>query len=149
MANLLADEQLADYARNALELIPDPAAGKALLDAAGELEGDLLTGVVITLGDRGDEAAVPVLQKLATDSKCCAADAALSSLALIANDKATETIIGVLEGGSGDLKIAAAHAALRAAEQRKAAGKDSAALLAAVLAADVPAHIKAAAKGGK
>jgi HEAT repeat protein len=146
LAKLLSDKQLTDYVRNALELIPDAAAGEALLAAASELKGDLLIGVVITLGDRGDEAAVPVLQKLATDSECCAADAALSSLALIANDQAAETIIAVLKEGKGDLKVAAAHAALRAAERRKAAGKDSSALLAAVKAADVPAQIKAAAK---
>lgn len=148
LAKFLADEQLADYARNALEVIPDPSAGKALLDAASQLEGKLLTGVVITLGDRGEVAAVPVLQKMAADCKCGASDAALSSLGLIANDQAVETILALLKDGSGDTKIAAAHAALMASKRMKAAGKDPAALLAAVGAADVPGHIKEAAKGG-
>lgn len=147
LAKLLGDEKLNDYARNALELIPDAAAGEALLAALKELKGNLLIGVVITLGDRGEKAAVPALQKMATGPDNVLADAALSSLALIATDEASETIVAVLnETGDNELKIAAAHAALLAAERMSKDGRSGGALLAAVRAADVPAHVKNAAK---
>ena len=49
LAKLLADVQLHDYARDALERIPDAGAGKALVDALGSLKGDLQIGVIMVL----------------------------------------------------------------------------------------------------
>src|SRR5436309_1594427 len=42
LAALLADDKLGNYARDALEVMPDPAAGAALRAALGTLQGDLL-----------------------------------------------------------------------------------------------------------
>lgn len=146
LANLLADKELHDYARNALELIPDPSAGAALLASVDKLEGSLRTGVAITLGDRREKAAVPALQKMAGDAKCPAGEAALTSLALIATDEAAGALVTVLKNGPAERKLAAAHAALRAAERIKKEGRSCAALLDAVNAAEVPPCLKKAAE---
>lgn len=146
LAKLLGDRELSDYARNALELIKDPAAGQALVAALGsKLEGRFLTGVVITLGDRKEKAAVPAMKKLAADAKSPAADAALSSLALIATDEAADGILAVLKTGPAELKLPAAHAALRAAGRMAKENPRRATLIEAVNAADVPANLKKAA----
>ena len=47
LAPLLADEQLASWARIALQTIPDPAAEDALRQALGKLQGRLLIGVIM------------------------------------------------------------------------------------------------------
>jgi HEAT repeat protein len=87
LAKLLADAKLHDYARDGLERIPDPAAGAALLEALKTLKADLRIGVIISLGDRREKAAVPALTAIAkgtgTDAK-----AARSALAQIASAEA-------------------------------------------------------------
>ena len=50
LAPLLADEQLASWARIALEVIPGPAADEALRQAMGKLKGRPLVGVAVSLG---------------------------------------------------------------------------------------------------
>lgn len=145
LAGLLPDKELHDYARNALEIIPDPSAGQALVAALDKLQGDLLTGVVISLGDRQEKAAVPALKKLASNPKSPAADAAISSLALIATDEAAGCITALLKSGSAETKLAAAHAALRAASRMPQTSPARQALLNAAHSAKVPAHLKAAA----
>ena len=149
LAKLLADEQLNDYARTSLEVIKDPSAGQALLAALPNLKGRLLAGAVTSLGYCGDPAAVPALQKLAADPAGEAAEQALTSLAMIGGDEAVKTIIAVLKDGPAKCKVCAAHAALLGAERMKKAGKSPAALLDAIAAAEVPAHIKEAAAAMK
>ena len=147
LAKLLADEQLHDYARDALERIPDPAAGKALVDGLGSLKGDLRIGVIVSLGDRGETSAVSALAKIA-NKPGVAGDSALSSLAKIASDDASDAILNALAKGDDAVKLSAAHAALSAAQRLDKAGNGKSAkkLRAAVAKADVPAHLKAAAK---
>lgn len=143
LAKLLADEKLHDYARDALERIADPAAGKALLAALGTLKGNLRIGAIITLGDRGESSAVPALGKIAQGKDMDSAAAALSSLAQIATDEAGQVILTALAGGGEKLKLAAAHAALLAAERMEKDGRKAAAakLRKAVTEAGLPAHI--------
>jgi len=65
IAPLLADKELASWARIALEAIPGPAAEAALRDALGKLEGRLLIGVINSVSVRRDVRAVNTLvQKL-------------------------------------------------------------------------------------
>ncbi len=144
LAGLLADEKLNDYARSALEVMKDPAATKALLDALPKLKDDRLAGAITSLGYRGDASAVPALQKLAApESGVC--EQALSALAMIGSDDAVKTILSVLKDGQAKCKVCAADAALLAADRMKKAGKSPAAIKAAIKAAEVPANIKAAA----
>ena len=67
LAALLASPKLSAYARSGLEGIPDPSAAAALRDAAAQLKGPLLIGVVNSLGMLRDERAVHLLGKLAAD----------------------------------------------------------------------------------
>ncbi len=147
LAELLGDNQLASYARTALEVIEDPSAGESLRAALPKLEGRLLAGVVTSIGVRGDEAALPALQALATDSKSGVAESALTALARIGSEDALATVVQTLQGGSEALRVAAAHATLAAAERMANEGKDQAAqkLLKSVRTADLPEHIRQAA----
>ena len=58
VAPLLKNPRLASWARIALEAIPGDEAAAALREATGTLDGRLLTGVITSLGVRGDAAAV-------------------------------------------------------------------------------------------
>lgn len=146
LIGLLSDIELHDYARNALELIPDPTAGEALVAALkSKLPAEQLAGVVITLGDRRVAAAVPALVKLASDPKNPVGDAAMSSLALIANDEAGVALANLVKSGAAEIKLAAAHAALRAGDRLAKGSATRTALADAVQGADVPDHLKTAA----
>ena len=62
LAPLLHDEQLASWARIALEAIPGSEADAALRNACGTLEGRLLMGAIHSLGVRRDPMAVELLR---------------------------------------------------------------------------------------
>ena len=147
LAELLGDNQLASYARTALEVIEDPSAGEALRAALTQLEGRLLAGVVTSIGVREDEAALPALQALATDTDREVAASALAALAQIGSENALATVVQTLQGESEELRITAAHATLAAAERKAKDGKTEAArdLLESVQKADLPEHIRKAA----
>src|SRR6266851_8814148 len=67
LAALLSDERLASWARIPLEVIPGSAPDQTLRDAMGKLQGNLLVGVINSLGVRRDQKAVPLLIKKLTD----------------------------------------------------------------------------------
>ena len=79
LAALLTNEQLASWARIALEAIPDPAADEALRQAMAKLQGRLLVGVINSIGTRRDAKAVDGLVK-----PLKAADAEVASAAAVA-----------------------------------------------------------------
>src|SRR5205807_3185965 len=54
LAALLSNSDLASWARIALEAIPDPAVDDALRTAMGKLQGNLLVGVINSIGYRHD-----------------------------------------------------------------------------------------------
>ena len=64
---LVADKDLATVARWALQSIPSLKVDEALRDAVCQVQGDLLVGVVCTIGARRDSRAVPLLAPLASD----------------------------------------------------------------------------------
>ena len=71
LADLLGDEKLAAYARCGLESITDPTADDALRAALGRLHGNLLAGVVNSIGVRRDAKAVRALATIAADLPPC------------------------------------------------------------------------------
>ena len=152
LAKLLSDERLNDYARDGLERIPHASAGKALVEALKTSKGSLRVGVVTSLGDRRELAAVPALAKIAQEEgkDDAAVSAALTSLGQIANDEAGKAIMGVLERGSAAAKISAARAALIAAEQMEKGGRKEEAgkLRSAAAAEGVPVPKKFPGVGG-
>jgi hypothetical protein len=83
LAPLLTDAQLSLYARFALEPLPDPAADDALRAALGKVAGNLLVGVINSIGLRKDAKALVALEKLRHDHDTeviLAADAALARI---------------------------------------------------------------------
>lgn len=64
LAKLLGDPKLSHYARTGLEPNPSPAADAALREALGDLEGNLLIGVINSIGRRKDPKALDALAKL-------------------------------------------------------------------------------------
>jgi hypothetical protein len=147
LAALLAEEHLSDYARSALELIADPAAGLALLNALPQLSGQRLAGAVDSLGVRRELAAIPELQKLATDPVRGAVGESLAALGKIGTPEALATLLATLRATVPETRIAAGHAALAAADRLVKDGKraDATALLEAVIAAELPESLRAAA----
>ena len=67
LAALLSNPELASWARIALEAIPDPTVDYALRTAMGKLQGNLLVGVINSIGYRHDAKAVNGLVKKLKD----------------------------------------------------------------------------------
>lgn len=145
LAALLNDEQLAAWARIALEAIPDPAADEALRAAASQLQGRLLVGVVNSIGMRRDAQAVELLSKKLADTDAEVAAAAAVALGRIGDSAATGILEQSLKGSSlagapATVRSAAAEGCILCAEKLAQAGEAAAAirLFEAVRNADVP-----------
>ena len=63
LAKMVAAADTADMARRALAMIPGEASGKVLREAVGTLKGTALAGLVASLGERRDAAAVEAIGK--------------------------------------------------------------------------------------
>ena len=83
LAALLSDPKPAHYARLGLEPIPDPAVDAAFREALGKLEGDLLIGVINSIGRRKDLKALDALAKIIHGDNGKAAEAARAALGRI------------------------------------------------------------------
>ncbi len=149
LAAMLGQEKLAIYARFALEPIPDPSVDEALRAALGKLEGLRLVGVINSIGNRADEGAVDQLKKLLGDSDQQVAAAAAATLSKITTPECVAALKEAL-GGPASLRPAIGDACLTACDKLTAAGKADAAadLFDAMLAADLPKHIRIAAARG-
>ncbi len=145
LAALLTDEQLAAWARIALEAMPDPAADEALREAASQLDGMLLVGVVNSIGMRGDAKAVDLLAAKLAGADAEVAAAAAVALGRIGNDAAARTLAQFLAGPAmagapRKVRSAVAEGCILCAEKSDQSGDSAAAvrLFDAVRAADVP-----------
>lgn len=123
LAGLLGDEKLSHMGRYALERMPDPAAVKAMRDAAGKVSGKLKVGMINSLGVRRDTEAVGMLTGLLGDSDPQIAGAAAAALGVIGTSEAGKALQDFLKKAPEGLKLAAADANLAAAEQLLADGK--------------------------
>ncbi len=150
LAPLLADPELASWARIALEAIPGPAPDKALREAVSSLKGRLLVGVINSLAVRRDAKAVPILKSKLKDADAEAASAAAVALGRIDADQATKTLSPLLAEPRQDVRDAVAEGCILAAESKLAAGarNDAAAAYDTVRAADVSLQKKLEATRG-
>ena len=144
LAALLADDKLAHYAREVLEVMPDPAAAAALRGALARLEGPRLIGVINSVGARRDAGAVPALTNLARSGAPPVAHAALRALGRIATPDARQLLQGLLAHASEPTRTAAAEALLDAADR----SENAEALYEAVRRAELPVAVRAAATRG-
>jgi len=144
LAKLLTDEQLASWARIALEAIPGSAADEALRGAAGALKGKLLIGVINSIAVRRDAAAVEVLASRLQDQDVETASAAAAALGHIGNPAALkalqQTLAGAPTGANAGVKAAVAEGCVLCAERLLAAGSrdEAAAVYDQVRKAEVP-----------
>lgn len=140
LAPLLADEQLASWARIALEVIPGPAADEALRQTLGKVKGRLLIGVINSIGVRRDALAVEGLTQMLTDADADVASAAAVALGRIGNAAATEALKPALASAPAAVRSAVAEGGILCAERLLAAGQteEAAKLYDSVRQAEVP-----------
>ena len=117
LAALLPDEQLASWARTALEAIPDPAADAALREAMGKVEGRLLVGVINSIAVRRDAQAVDGLTKRLKDADAEVASAAAVALGRIGGDQAATVLKGALAQAPAAVRSAVAEGCILCAEK--------------------------------
>jgi HEAT repeat protein len=108
LAPLLEDNQLASWALIALEAIPGSAPDLALRQAAGKLQGELLVGVIDSIGVRRDAGAVKILADKLGESDTAVASAAAVSLGKIGNAKAAAAFKRALAKGGEPVRPAVA-----------------------------------------
>jgi HEAT repeat protein len=140
LAPLLADEQLASWARIALEVIPGPAADEALRQAMGKLKGRLLVGVINSIGVRRDAQAVDGLAQQLKDADADVASAAAVALGRIGDAAATQTLEQSLAAAPAAVRSAVAEGCILCAERLLAAGQpaEAAKLYDMIRNADLP-----------
>ncbi len=141
IAPLLADDQLASWARIPLEAIPGKEADEALRSAAGTLQGRLLVGVINSIGVRRDAEAVLLLTKHLDSDDVEVASAAAAALGRIGNEAAATPLHKALAAGKPiPIRSGVAYGCVLCAEQLNNTGKSERAieLYDAVRAADVP-----------
>lgn len=96
LARLLSDEKLAHYARYGLEPIPDPSVDDALREAMGKLQGNLLVGVIQSIGHRRDAKAIMALAKLLESTDTDVAVAAAGAIGEIGGLQAAKMLTQAL-----------------------------------------------------
>lgn len=140
LAPLLADKDLASWARIALEAIPGPEADAALRDAVPKLKGLLLIGTINSIGVRRDAKAVPVLTIKLNDGDVAVVAAAAAALGKISGKEAAKVLSQSLASAGKQTLPAIAEGSILCAERFLADGKyaDATRLYDAVRKADVP-----------
>ncbi len=137
---LLADKELASWARTALEVIPGPAADEALREAMGTLQGRLLVGAINSIGVRRDAMAVEALVQKLGDSDADVASAAAVALGHIGGDRAAQALVQALTKSPAAVRSAVAEGGILCAEWYLAKDQSAEAvkLYDAIRQADVP-----------
>ena len=121
LAALLTDPDLAHPARIGLERLPYPSARQALIDALPKVKGNLLIGVISSIGAKRVTGAVPELANLLKDGDAAVVAAALSALGQIGTESAGKALASakVSPALGRDLARARISAAARLAESGK------------------------------
>ncbi len=140
LAKLLSDPQLASWSRIALEAIPGTAPDEALRKASESLEGNLLVGVLNSIGVRRDAGSVEALTKRLSDKDEEVASAAAVALGKIGNAAAEKVLRPALTSGPAKVRSAVAEGCVLCAERLLADGKsaDAVALYDEVRKAELP-----------
>ncbi|HEY5914911.1 MAG TPA: HEAT repeat domain-containing protein [Verrucomicrobiae bacterium] len=125
LAALLADPQLSQSARYVLEPMELPEAGGALVDALGRTSGLTKAGIIDSLGNRREEAAVDALAKALGESDVVVVESAATALGKIGGATAVKALNGALPGGNESVHGAIVDGLLRAANQFLSAGDEA------------------------
>ncbi|MEI7954748.1 MAG: HEAT repeat domain-containing protein [Verrucomicrobiota bacterium] len=122
---LLGDEKLSHMARYALERIPGPEAAKALTDALSKGTPKVKSGVIGSLGARGEASSLVPLTGLLGDSDAGVAAAAATALGDLGSIEAAKAL--VMSKPVPATKAAVGAAALLCAQRLVKAGNKPAA----------------------
>ena len=125
LAPLLADENLASWARIALEAIPGPAAEEALRGAMDRLQGNLLVGVINSIGVRADTKATAGLVEKLKASDVDVAAAAAVALGHLGGDQAAQALEKSLTDARSGFRSAVAEGCILCAEKFVTQGKSA------------------------
>lgn len=117
VAKLLSDKQLASWARITLEAIAGEESKTALREAASKLDGLLLVGVINSIGNLRDSAAVEVLTAKLKEGTPEVASAAAIALGRIGNEAALASLRGALNHPIPEVQNSVAEGSIYAAEQ--------------------------------
>lgn len=150
LSALLGNEHLSTYARYGLEPIADPSADDALRAALSKLKGNLLIGVINSIGKRRDDKASPALAAMVVGADADIARAAAAALGRIGGPSSTKQLQAALAKTNGLTRMAVADASLACAERLLAEGKrdQALALYGSLSAPDVPKPARLAAMSG-
>jgi len=146
IAALLADADLVDPARRALERIPGPEATAALVAAANGTTGTVLAGIANSLGERRDPGAVPVLVRLAGGSDPAVASCAAGALGRICDAASVQALETLRRKALPAVRTAATDACLECAGALR--GRDlgrAVEIYAALWSRTAPGRVRAAA----
>lgn len=127
LATLLADEQLSHSARYALESMPFPEAGAVLIGALNKTVGLARIGIINSLGNRLETAALPALAKLISDNDLLVASAAVLASGKIGGSQTAQALNAIRSTVPAEIQPLLTDALLRCAEQLSVAGDRAAA----------------------
>jgi HEAT repeat protein len=127
LANSLTNDTLAQWALDALETLPAPEAGEALLAVLPGVSGNTKAGVIHALGLRRVVRAVSELATLSTDSDELLAISAAQALGRIANRDALAALQNAHSAVSGRMRMYFTDALLACADRLRTEGNVEAA----------------------
>lgn len=128
ISKLLGDAELTSWARITLEAIPGDAPNQALREAASQLEGLPLVGVINSLGVRRDESAVELLSDRLKSGTQEVAQASSLALGKIGSSSALQILVDYLPVSPPSIRSAVAEAANLGADRLRQEGKSQEAL---------------------
>lgn len=116
LSRLLVDPEMSHMARYALEMIPGTAVDKALAEALGKTDGDLLAGIIGSIGVRKNTKAVSTLSGFLRYRNPTVVKAAARALGTIGGNGAVKALLAAMPAAAAEDKLAIAEGLLRAAE---------------------------------
>jgi len=120
LAALLGDDRVSDYARDALESIPDPSAAAALREALPKLKALVLIGVINSIRRRRDPMAIEPLGKLIYGEDAAVAEAAALAAGEISGPVAAKMLQRALNETKESVRAGVAGGALLCADRMMA-----------------------------
>jgi HEAT repeat protein len=123
LAALLPNPELTHMARFALERVPDPSANAALRQGLGQARGEILVGIINSLGALKDENSTGVLTGLLTSQDIATARAAATALGRIGTTDAAAILEDFYASAPVEIKSAAGNAWLAAAQNLARGGR--------------------------
>ncbi len=143
LAALLDDDRVSDYARDALESIPDPSADGAMREALPKLKGLLLIGVINSIRRRRDPEAIEPLGKLIYNEDPAVAAAAALAAGEIGGPVAAKMLLHALGTTKDAVRAGVAGGALLCADGMMTEDREAALALLDVLSRpDIPSNVR-------